>query len=64
MATVNKKLLMLATSSQKRIFVSDQPTESIVGLFGAKNDILSFCIGYKVDAAPDANGRTPTCLFP
>ena len=48
---------MWAVSSQKRIFVSDEPSESIKKLCGAKNDILSFCIGYRAIGMPNKNGR-------
>lgn len=48
---------MWAVSSQTRLFASDKPSDSIKGLCGAKNDILSFCIGYRANGSPAENGR-------
>lgn len=46
---LSPKIYTWLTSSQKRIFTSDQPTESIKTLSALKNEPISFCLAYRSD---------------
>ena len=59
MKKTTPEILTWLSSSQKRIFSGDLPTESIKGLSCLQNEPISFCLGYRSNYQRAEDEKTP-----